>query len=79
MSGYTYDLGKDKTLAARDMTATHKTVKQLTKVLKGHGHKLYMDNFFSSTNLFSYLAEQKINCCGRVRPNRKGMPQNLLS
>jgi hypothetical protein len=82
MSGYTYDmdiyLGSDKTLAASDVTATRATVKQLARVLEGHGHKLYMDNFFSSPNLFNYLAEWKIDCCGTVRPKRKGMPQNLL-
>jgi hypothetical protein len=78
MSGYSYNLGKDKTLAARDMTVTHVTVKQLTKMLEGRGHELYMDNFFSSLNLFNYLAEQKVSCCGTVRPNRTGMPQKLL-
>jgi hypothetical protein len=31
----------------------------------------------SSPNLFNDLKKQKINC-GTVRPNRKGMPQNLL-
>jgi hypothetical protein len=70
-------LGKDRTCATRDVTAAHATVKQLTKKVEGHGHKLYVD-FFSSPNLFADLTKQKINCCGTVRPNRNGMPQNLL-
>jgi hypothetical protein len=36
-----------------------------------------MDNFFSNRDLFDDLTKKKINCCGTVRPNRKGMPQDL--
>jgi hypothetical protein len=50
MSGYTYDrdmyLGKNRTHSTADMTVTHATVTHLTRKLEGHGHKLYMDNFF---------------------------------
>jgi hypothetical protein len=81
-SGYTYDmdiyLGKGRTCVARHMTATQSTVKQLTKNVEGHGHKLYMDDFFTSPDLFNDLTKQNINCCGTIRPNRKGLPQNLL-
>jgi hypothetical protein len=35
-----------------------------------------MENFFSSPALFKDLATKKIYCCGTVRPNRKGMPQD---
>jgi hypothetical protein len=82
MSGYTYDmdvyLGKNRTCSTADMTVTNMTVRHLTRKVEGHGHKLYMDNFFSSLDLFNYLTKRKINCCGTVRPNRKGMPWNLL-
>ena len=36
-----------------------------------------MDNYFSSPDLFDDLATKQIYCCGTVRPNRKGMPQDL--
>jgi len=36
-----------------------------------------MDNFFSSPELFDDLVKKQIYCCGTVRPNRKGMPQDL--
>jgi hypothetical protein len=36
-----------------------------------------MDKFFSSPRLFEDLAMTKIYCRGTVRPNRKGMPQDL--
>jgi hypothetical protein len=45
---------------------------------EGHGYKLYMDNFFSSPDLFDDLTKQKINCCRPVQPTRKGMPIDML-
>jgi hypothetical protein len=82
-TGYTYDmevyLGKDRQRARTDMTATPAMVKQLTRRVKGHGHKLYMDNYFSSPDLYDDLTKQKINCCGTVRPHHKGMPDDFRS
>jgi len=58
-SGYTYDmkvyLGKDSCSATDDMTATHAAVRHLTCRVEGLGHKLFMDNFFSSLRLFDDL------------------------
>jgi len=59
------------------MTATHATVSELTKKIQERGHKLYMENYFSSRDLFDDLATKQIYCCGTVRPNRKRMPQDL--
>ena len=58
-SGYMYD-----------MTATHATVRHLTYRVEGLGHKLFMDNFFSSPRLFDDLLRRKIHSCGTVWPNR---------
>ena len=66
-------LGTDSHSATDDMTATHANVRQLTCRVEGLGHKLFMDNFFSS-RLFDDLNGHKINSCGTVRPNRKDMP-----
>jgi hypothetical protein len=41
------------------------------------GQKLYMDSFFSTSALFDDLHTKMINCCGTVRPNRKGMLKNF--
>jgi hypothetical protein len=41
------------------------------------GHKLYMDNFFSSTDLSDNLSTKAINCCGTVRPHQRGMPSDF--
>jgi len=79
-TGYTYDmkvyLGKHRQRTAQHVTATHATVTELTRKI-GRGHKLFMDNFFSSSELFDDLVKKQIYCCGTVRPNRRGMPQDL--
>jgi hypothetical protein len=51
-------LGKDRQRATTDMTTTHATVKQLTRKVKGHGHKLYTDNYFSSPVSYNDLTKQ---------------------
>ena len=71
-------LGKDRQRTAQHVTATHATVTELTRKIEGHGHKLYMDNFFSSPELFDDLTNKQIYFCGTVKPNRKGMPQDLV-
>jgi hypothetical protein len=77
MSGYTYDmsiyLGKDRQNATQTMTAIHATVKSLTWRTEGADYKLYVDNVFSSLDLFDDLHTRAINCCGIVRQNCKGM------
>jgi len=68
-------LGKDRQHTAQHVTATHVTVTELTRKIEGREHKLYMDNFFSSPELFDDLVKKQIYCSGTVRPNRRGMPQ----
>jgi hypothetical protein len=70
-------LGKDSHCATDDITATHATARHLTRRVEGLGHKLFMDNFFSSPRLFDDLDRHKINSCGTVRPNRKKCPVTL--
>ena len=74
-TGYTYNmnvyLGKDRQRVAQHLTATHATVTNLTRGVEGFGHKLYMDNFFSSPDLFD-----DFSCCGTERLHRKGMPKD---
>jgi len=80
-SRYTYDmrvyLGRDSHSTTDDMTATHSNVRPLTCRVESLGHKIFMDNFFSSPRLFDDLDRRKINSCGTVWPNRKDMPRDL--
>jgi hypothetical protein len=61
--------GKDRTYTTDTMTATHATVAALTRRVENVGHKIYMDKFFSSPDLFYDSHSRKINCCGTVRLN----------
>jgi hypothetical protein len=66
-------LGKDSRSATDETTATHATVRHLTRRVEGLGHKLFMDNFFFISETFDDLERCKINSCGTVRPDRKDM------
>lgn len=39
------------------------------------GHSLFVDNYYSSPKLFSFLHNRKTNACGTVRKNRKHLPK----
>ena len=59
------------------MAATHANATGHTERLEHAGHNLYKDNFYSSSALFDDLHTKTINCCGTVRPNKKGMLKNF--
>jgi len=59
------------------MTAAHATVRHLTCRVEGLGHKIFMDNFFSSPRLSDDFDRHKINTCRTVRPNRRDMPHDF--
>jgi len=48
-----------------------------TRKVEGVGHKLSIDNYFSSMQLFSALHNRKISTFGTVSQNRQGMPANF--
>lgn len=54
-----------------------RVVKDLTRNIQGNHHVIYMDNFFSSPELYEYLLERDTYCCGTVRMNRRGMPEAI--
>ena len=70
-------LGRDSRSATDNMTATHANVRRLICRFEGLGHKLFMNNFFSSPRLFNDLLRRKIHSCGTVRANRKDMPSDI--
>jgi len=76
-TGYTYDmnvyLGKDRQRTAQHVTATHATVTELTRNI-GRGHKLYMDNFFSSPELFGEETDLLLWYC---QAEQESMPLDL--
>ncbi len=47
---------------------------RVTESLRGKGHHLYMDNFYTSPALFRSLKRVGICSCGTLRCNRRGVP-----
>ena len=71
-------LGKDSHSTTDDMNVTHATIRHLTSRVEGLGHKLFMDNFFSSPRLFDNTDGHKINSYKAVQPNRKDFGPHQL-
>ena len=53
---------------------THAVVMRLVDPIKGKGHHVYMDNYYTSPKLFSDLRDNGFGACGTVRVNRHGLP-----
>jgi len=79
--GYTYDmsvyLGKQRQHATTQITATHGRVLQVIRRVEGLGHKIFVDNYFTSPAVFDDLFQRKSNVCGTVRHDRRGMPRDI--
>jgi len=79
--GYTYEmsmyLGKPRQHATAQITATHRMTLQLIRRVNGLGHKIFMDNYFTSPALSDDLFQKKINVCGTVRHDRHRMPRDM--
>ena len=60
-------------------TKTTKTVLGLLKQvdLLGKGYHVYMDNYYTSPELFNELYLKDTYACGTVRKNRKGLPKGV--
>ena len=48
-----------------------------TTNLLDKGHHIYMDNYYTSPELFSELYYRETYACGTVRQNRKGLPLSV--
>ena len=57
---------------------SYRVVMDLCKNYFGSNLNVYMDNFYTSTDLFNDLFLRGIMACDTVRSNRKGLPKNLL-
>ena len=78
VSGYVVDwqVYTGKTSEPQEHGHSYRVVFDLLRdQLRGLGHRLYVDRYYSSPKLFSDLFEHKIAATGTVMPTRKGMPQ----
>ena len=51
-----------------------RVVKDLMENYLGLGHHVYVDNFYTSPQLFKDLLEAGTLACGTIRSNKKGFP-----
>ena len=70
-----FDIYVGKTNSAGN--STENIVYNLLDSFQGRNFYTFMDNWFSSINLFTKLEERGIRACGTLRMNRKGFPQFL--
>jgi hypothetical protein len=68
-------IGKNEFLDTSEKSVTHATVMKLVEGLEGRGHNIYMDNYYSSPDLFLDLYDNGFGACGTVAVNRRGMPR----
>lgn len=52
-------------------------VSRMCQPLFDRGHHLYMDNLFSSPELYTTLAANQLGACGTLRVNRVGTPDEI--
>lgn len=79
-TGYVLDFivytGKDSEIYnTEDLGISGAIVTTLLTPYLNKGHLLFVDNWYSSPDLFTYLHLNKTNACGTVRGERLGMPQ----
>ena len=78
MCGYTWNFkvcsGQDKD---KNIPASTKVVMELSKELLGLGNTIYLDNWYSSPNLYYTLLHQQKYAVGTVRLSRKNMPKRF--
>lgn len=79
-NGYVYQMqvytGKKDT--GREVGLASRVVWDLTRLLSGNNHHVYMDNYFSSPSLFEDLLSDGIYAAGTCRVNRRGWPDGLF-
>lgn len=58
-------------------SASHNVVMDLSKSIINKGYTLFLDNWYSSPDLFLKLNQKRTNVIGTVRKNRKNMPGDI--
>ena len=81
ISGYIYNL--DIYTGTHPTNSEHKTafsvVERLCDKIKGKGHCVHMDRWFSSTKIFDHLWGWKTKAVGTVMSNKKEKPKQAFS
>lgn len=80
-TGYIYPFdvysGANAAATPKPKGQTYGVVMKLLEPIQGKGHAVYMDNFYSSPELFEDLLAKKTLASGTVRTNRRHFPAEL--
>ena len=76
-AGYTWNFKIYTSQDQGDLPASTRSVLELNEDLLDQRYNIFLDNWFSSPDLFMRLRDQRTNACGTVRLNRKQMPYDL--
>lgn len=76
--GFKIYTGQDSAAAQNDkFGASGSVVQNLASHILNKGYTLFLDNWYSSPNIFEYLLQNDTNAIGTARPDRKNMPKEL--
>ena len=53
---------------------THAVVMKLVEPIEDRGHHVFMDNYYTSPQVFAVLRSNGFGACGTLRLNRRGLP-----
>ena len=56
---------------------TYRVVTKLCRPIYDKGYHVFMDNYFSSPELFAELVRNQTGACGTLKLNRRGVPEEL--
>lgn len=80
LTGYVLDIvvytGADSDIDMNpDIGISGSVVTTMLSDYLGKGHRMFVDNWYTSPTLFDFLHKNKTNACGMARANRKNMPK----
>ena len=80
MTGYTvdFDIYTGKSTEKSESGLGYDVVMRLVQPLTFQGYELYVDNFYSSPDLFVDLRKSGITATGTFRSNRRGLPTEVV-
>ena len=67
-----------RTPGGQEHGLSHRVVTDLVDHLYGQYTQVYFDNFYTGTDLLTYLHARQVYACGTVRANRRNLPTALL-
>ncbi|XP_064641940.1 piggyBac transposable element-derived protein 4-like [Lineus longissimus] len=62
-----------------ELNVSEQIVVHLMRNYQNKGHNLFIDNYYSSPSLATFLSDRDTSVCGTIRTNRKNFPRELVN